>query len=217
MLPDKKLMSEPESELQAQLSQLKEDNRQLREAMSARRRFIDSLQALMDAVDTPPASAEIIEILDQVLERYLEAIGARDGSLLVLDETTGELMFVLVKGEVPKRELLWRRVPRGYGIAGWVVQNQTATVVNNTEWDGRFFDWIDDEFEFRTKSVLAAPIMGGGKVIGVVEALNKTDDEHFTTSDQTRLELLCRLAGEVLYSMIQNLDLTASERGPSAA
>jgi len=203
-------MSKSESELRAELSRLEEENRELKEAISARRRFIDSLQGLMDAVDQPPGSPEIIEILDDVLARYLEAINARDGSLLVLDENTGELIFVLVKGEVPKRELLWRRVPRGYGIAGWVVQNSTATVVNNTEWDGRFFDWIDDEFKFKTKSVLAVPIMGGGEVIGVIEALNKVDDEHFTTSDQTRLELLCRLAGEVLYTMIKQIDLSSA-------
>lgn len=210
-------MSESESELRAELSRLQEENRQLKEAMSARRRFIDSLQGLMDAVDQPPGSSEIIETLDDVLTRYLEAINARDGSLLVLDESTGELIFVLVKGDVPKRELLWRRVPRGYGIAGWVVENRTATVVNNTEWDGRFFDWIDDEFKFKTKSVLAAPIMGGGEVIGVVEALNKVDEEHFTTSDQTRLALLCRLAGEVLYSMIKQLDLPSAEAASKAA
>ncbi len=163
----------------------------------------DSMQNLMEAVEKAPPNTEVMELLDEILRSARNTITASDGSLLVLDEDSGELVFVISQGQVPKEHLHWRRLPAGEGIAGWVAKHRRATIVNDTHTDDRFYGEIDQEFEFNTKSVLAAPLVGGGRVLGVIELLNKHDGALFSTRDQTLLSLICRFAGELLHSMIQ--------------
>ena len=51
--------------------------------------------------------------------------------------------------------------------------------------------------------MLAAPIIGGGRVLGVIEMLNKQDDKLFSVGDQTLLTLMCRFSGELLFNLIR--------------
>ena len=120
----------------------------------------------------------------------------------MLDEDSQELVFVLAHGKV-EEELQWKRLPPGEGIAGWVAANRQATIVNDVQVDERFYPAVDQQMNFHTNSILAAPIIGGGRVLGVIEVLNKADGGLFSTGDQTLLSLLCRFAGELLYTIVQ--------------
>ena len=197
-------MNGPDSGNGGDTDALVEENQTLRAELLSLRQFIDSMQNLMDAVENSPPEAEIMDLLDQILSNARSTIDANDGSLLVLDEDTDELVFVISQGEIPRQHLHWRRLPPGEGIAGWVVQHRRATIVNDTQTDARFYGGIDEELQFNTKSLLAAPLIGGGRVLGVIELLNKHDQKLFSTSDQTLLNLICRFVGELLYTLIRN-------------
>ncbi len=184
-------------------AQLEEENQRLTRELKALRQFIDALENLTEAVEHPQGEGEVMDLLTDILGNARQTIRADDGSLLVLDEDSGELSFVLSQGAIPQEQLAWRRVPRGKGIAGWVVENRRATIVNDVQMDDRFYANIDEELHFKTHSILAAPIIGGGKVLGVIEVLNKADGEPFTADDQTLLTLMCRYAGELLHTLIQ--------------
>lgn len=179
------------------------ENRRLREELVSLRGFIDAMQNVMEACEKPAEDAEIIDLLADVLENVLNAVSAKDGSLLVLDEDTEELVFVIVRGDVPEKQLAWRRLPAGEGIAGWVVSHRRATIVNNAPQDNRFYSELDRELGFETHSILAVPLIGGSRVLGVIEVLNKHDGRLFSTHDQTLLTLMCRFAGELLYTLIR--------------
>ena len=182
---------------------LEDENARLRQEILALRQFIDSMQNLVDALEDPPPDFEIMDMLSEVLKNALDTINAKDGSLLVLDEDTQELVFVVAHGDLPSEKLLWKRVPRGEGIGGWVAKNKQAVIVNDVQSDERFYSGVDDEFEFKTQSMLAAPIIGGGQTLGVIEVLNKRDGKLFNTDDQTLLSLMCRFSGELLTTVIQ--------------
>ena len=182
---------------------LVEENERLKEEVAVLRKFIDSMEHVMEAVEKAPPETEIVELLEDILGNVMATIGAIDGSLLVLDEDTNELVFVISQGKLPQENLHWKRLPPGEGIAGWVVQHRRATIVNDTHTDNRFYGEIDSEFEFNTRSLLAAPLEGGGRVLGVIELLNKSDNRLFSLSDQTLLTIICRFAGELLYTLIQ--------------
>jgi GAF domain-containing protein len=196
-------MSEPEQRIQDEIKRLDAENEILRNEILSLRKFIDSMQNLIEAVERPLPDAELMELLSDVLANALRTINAKDGSLLVLDEDTNELVFVIAQGDVGRERLAWRRLPPGEGIAGWVAKNRRATIVNDAQADDRFYPAVDNEFDFRTQSVLAAPIIGGGRLLGVIEVLNKNDGKLFTMGDQTLLSLMCRFSGELLYTMIQ--------------
>ena len=196
--------------LMRELMRLKDENRRLKDVILARGQFIDSMNNLMDALENPPFDVEIMDIMRDVLRNTLKAIHARNGSLLVRDEATNELVFALIEGDVPKDDILWRRLPPGQGIAGWVVEHRRPTIVNDAVSDDRFYAELEQKGSFRTRSVLAAPIIGAGQVLGVIEVLNKRDDMVFNSGDRARLSLMCRVAGELLHRMIGRIKLPGS-------
>ena len=212
-------MTDIEHELRQEVARLEDENRTLAREVASLRRFMRSLQNLVDAAEGD-VSAHIVELLEQILRNALEAIDARNGSLLVLDEDTGELVFVLALGEVPPSSLTGVRLPPGTGIAGWVATHREPTIVEDARKDPRFYPGVDDAFQFSTKSLLAAPIVGGGRVIGVIEALNKEFARSFTADDLALLMLLCRFAGELLHSLEEQFAIAHSVSqplGPAAA
>jgi signal transduction protein with GAF and PtsI domain len=200
-----------------ELERLEAENRALRGESLTLRQFIDSMQNLMDAVEGPKNDKEILDLLGEILENARRTIGAEDGSLLVLDDETDELVFAITQGGIPEELLRWRRLPAGEGIAAWVIRNRRATIANNPHEDTRFYQELDRELEFKTTSILAAPIVGGGRVLGVIELLNKKEGKVFSASDQGLLTLLCRFAGELLHALIHPIagDNTAARLSQS--
>jgi GAF domain-containing protein len=116
---------------------------------------------------------------------------------MLLDDETNELAFMLVKGSLAA-DLKGYRIPANEGIAGWVIQQAEPTLVRDVRRDQRFSNTVDEAFKFRTQSIAAAPLIGDGKVYGLIEALNQPGDEPFSDSDLALLGLLCRFAGEAL-------------------
>ena len=196
-------MSEADEHSQDEIARLDKENAALRDEILSLRKFIDSMQNLMEAVENPLPDAELMELLSGVLDNALQTISAENGSLLVLDEDTNELVFVITHGNFSTEQLTWRRLPPGEGIAGWVAKNRRATIVNDAQVDDRFYPAVDRELGLETHSVLAAPIIGGGRVLGVIEVINKKNGKLFNMGDQTLLTLMCRFSGELLYSVIQ--------------
>jgi GAF domain-containing protein len=185
-----------------EMSRLQEENEALREEVQTLRQYINAIQALMDAIDALDPSTEIMSLLDRILLNALIVINATDGSLLVLDEETTELVFVLSRGTMGE-QLIGHRMPSNKGIAGWVVEHRQPTIVNNPRADDRFYAGIDQSLKFVTRSILAAPVSGGGRVLGVVEVVNKRNGQPFNETDQILLTLLCRFAGDFLYRMLE--------------
>ena len=199
------------------LEQLREENLVLVREAGVLRQFLETMDKLIEALESPNRESEALTLLSQVLDSAIRAIGARDGSLLVPDTDTGELVFVLVQGESTKASLIGRRLPAGRGIAGWVAENRRGTTVNNVPADDRFYPELDVEFDYRTSSLLAAPLLGGDRLLGVVEVINKQDGKLFSTGNLTLLTLMCRFAGELLHSLISEVELTQSMRNAEQA
>jgi len=189
----------------------------LREQHQTLTHFVQSLERLLGAAERPDAGPDVLGLLGQMLRDALEIIQAKDGSVLVLDPISQELAFLLTAGEIPDGALLGYRVPAGRGVAGWVATSRRPVIVNNSAEDGRFYPDIDRAFEFRTESILAVPIIGGGEVLGVIEALNKKHGQRFTQGDKSLLMLLARVAGEVCHSLDQRERRAEPANQPLAA
>jgi sigma-B regulation protein RsbU (phosphoserine phosphatase) len=204
--------AQPSEQQSPDQHRLRQENAALAEELLSLRHFIRSLQDLADAADRRATPADTMDLMRQILAGALAAIGAEDGSLLILDEDTGDLVFVLAHGKIPEDALFGVRIPRGEGIAGWVVERGEPTIVEDARADARFYPAIDEAFGFETRSVLCAPIAGGGRVLGVVEILNKEQGRSFSPDDLALVSLLCRFAGELLHSTEARISL----EGPGA-
>jgi two-component system NtrC family sensor kinase len=111
------------------------------------------------------------------------------GSLLLLDEESSELVFKAAVGP-RSEEMEGLRLPLGRGIAGWVAREGQPLLVPDVREDPRFYSGIDEATGFVTRSVLAVPLKVKGKVIGVIEAVNKTEGDF----GQTDVALLSSMA-----------------------
>lgn len=167
-------------------------------------RLLQSLNNLVIALKERTPAEGVVELLEQCVDCLMVTCEAADGTLFVLDEHTRELNFVIVKGEVPADKLKWRKLARGYGIAGWVAENAQHVVANEIEYDSRFCSWFDDEFAYKTKTVLAVPIMYEDRVLGVIELLNKRGNRGlglFTNADVAATSVFANLSGQVLEDL----------------
>lgn len=169
--------------------------------VEAGRRFVSSLETLSQFRQKEPSEAEIMDALDQALRCVVEATCANDGAVMIMDESNGDLIFALVHGNVPKKKLLWKRVPAGRGVAHWVAIHRRGAIVNSALNDERFYRGIDVASGFHTRSIVAVPLLDGDKAIGVIEVLNKKDGEFFSPSDQNYLTLMAHLASGLLTKL----------------
>jgi PAS domain S-box-containing protein len=141
------------------------------------------LGAMNKAVRAITSTLDQHEIVQTILEEAVEAVGAEGGAILLLDEQ-GDLVFDAAVGP---SSTLGLRVPRGSGIAGWVVEHGWPALVGAAGQDKRFYMGIDAKTGMSTKSILAAPLMVKGQVFGVVELINKLDGQ-FNDDDLRLIE-----------------------------
>jgi GAF domain-containing protein len=193
------MVSNPTQVLQTEINRLRAENDSLRNELYSLRGFVQTLQSLDDAEKHYGTSADLQRLLEGILQQTLDLLSAPDGSLLLMDTETGELEFVIVSGAA--RDLVGLRLQPGEGIAGWVAKKRRPCIVRDVRTDPRFSDRIDQAIGFKTQSVAAAPLMGNGRVLGVLEILNQPGDDPFNDLDQALLTLFCRFAGEALANI----------------
>ena len=130
------------------------------------------------------------EVLDLVMKESKEVLKAEASSLLLLDEKGEELHFAIALGE--KGETLKDiKLKIGEGIAGWVAERGEPLSVPDVHNEPRFCGRMDELSGFTTRSILCVPIWARGRVIGVIEVLNRIDGSPFDNKD---LELLSSVA-----------------------
>ena len=64
--------------------------------------------------------------------------------------------------------------------------------------DTRFFPELDARVGFETRSLIAMPLVARGKVLGVIEVINKHSGEKFTDDDASLLAILAALSASAL-------------------
>jgi GAF domain-containing protein len=185
--------------LQHENARLQDENKILKEENLSLHRYLGAVKELYAAAQRLESVEHPIDLLDELLYKTIQVIGANDGSISRLDPITGELVFVLVHGDI-QQELRGYRIKGDVGIAGWVVNQREPLIVNNPRQDWRFSLKVDEEFEFFTRSIMCAPLLVQDELIGVIQLLNKRGDE-FTETDMILLSLLSQVAAKVLAAV----------------
>ena len=176
---------------------LKEQNQDLKAEVDRLWSIIQSLNKLQCNVEAITNGADILAIISNILDATLDAVNSLDGSLLLLDEETNELVFVAVFGE-GEENLLGHRIPADAGIAGWVATHQEPTLVSDVQEDPRWSPATDQSTGFVTSSLMGVPLEFGNRVLGVLEVVNHQSNHPFEAADLDILILVSRLASFIL-------------------
>jgi len=179
--------------LQLEVARLSDENRDLKQELGSLRASVRALSALQDIIQRMTPDVDPLVLIDDLLASALKAVGSSDGSLLLRDEETDEMVFAVVHGEARER-LTGYRLPKGAGIAGWVAEHRRPLVVRNVREDHRFYPKVDEAFGFHTRSLACVPLLESQRVLGVLEAVNKNYDREFTDQDHDLLMVVAHLA-----------------------
>jgi len=145
-------------------------------------------ELLLQANRILSSSLKIEDVLESVMTYATKVVKAEASSLLLLDEKKNELYFDVALGTAKEETIKRIRLKVGEGVAGWVAEKKEPLIVNDVSKDQRFTQKVDKSTKFKTKSILAVPLLAKGKLIGVIEALNKKKNKSFTRPDKEVFE-----------------------------
>jgi adenylate cyclase len=156
--------------------------------------------------------------MDKVLQHTMDMIqvimDVEAGSLFLLDGN--ELEFKVAFNINTNVDIFkGNRFKLGKGIAGYSAARGEAVIVRNVKESQYFHPDFDRVTGFETRSVLCVPLISLGKVLGVIEVLNKRQGEFM----QGDLQLLQSIATTVSIAMEnarlygETLTMAEKERG----
>lgn len=193
-------MSIPAESIFEQTGRISHEAEMLRHEVSDLRHFMRNLSDIAELADGPDARRNLSSLVETVLWKILDSIEAEEGSLMLVDDATDELVYVAGVGNMRTDLLRGQRMPKTRGLAGWVVQNHTPTVMENQRSD-RPHERASDKNPWTSSfTIVAAPLMAGGRVIGVVELFHRRRAP-FSPERLEMLSLACRFAGELLNTL----------------
>jgi len=158
------------------------------EAALARERKVSS--ALREVGVAIGVTADVEDLLQLILAKMTEVVEADRATLYLRDEESGELVSRAIGGGAMSSI----RLKPGQGIAGAVAAAGKPVIVADAYEDPRFNPQWDLTTGYRTRSILAVPIVDHtGATIGVAQVLNKAHGE-FTLDDASTLAALASQA-----------------------
>jgi phosphoserine phosphatase RsbU/P len=147
-------------------------------------RHTRNLNALLRVSKALATEIRLDELLQVIVEKAAEVMDADRATLFLYDESRNELWSKTTH----RLEIKEIRLPLGVGIAGNVAKTRAAINIPDAYADARFSPDFDKETGYRTRSILCLPLIGNGdRLIGVIQVLNKKDQEVFNEADESLL------------------------------
>lgn len=154
-----------------------------------------ALFALLDLSKALGSQIDLDALLSVTVEKASAVVEAERTSIYVFDTVRGFLRTSHAPGIAPNEIEL----TLGSGVAGDVARTRHIANVPNAYEDARFDPQFDQRTGYRTRSILAAPIMSSsGQLLGVVQSLNKTTAPAFDLADEA---LIVAIASHIATAM----------------
>jgi signal transduction histidine kinase len=162
---------------------------------------IARLERIIEISCSLSSTLSLTPLLTHISQAACELTDTEASSILLVDRNTGELRFEAVTGR-HSHEISSMAVPVDQSIAGWVIQHGKPLVVEDPGSEPRFYRQLEEEIHFETRSLMAVPLVVKGKLIGVLEVVNKRNDEPFSEEDQETLSILADQAAVAVENAV---------------
>lgn len=159
------------------------------------------LEILVEVGQAINSVLEVDRLLGIIAERTANLLAADRCSIYVVDEDRGILWTQAAMGSTRIE------IPIATGIAGAVARTGAVVNIPDAYNDPRFNPEVDKVTGYRTRSVLASPMMNlGGRAIGVIQLLNKREGV-FNEEDEQLLTGVSGFAGNALEKALLHDEL----------
>ncbi len=187
--------------------QLNLENRNLRIAADKNKKADERLNYLMELSNSIVSILDKERLLNTLLEKSLQLLRAEQGSLMLLDSDTSDLVVEARKG-VDNTVQEKMRIKKGEGIAGMVLEWGGPILVKDIEKDPRIKQL--NRPRYRTKSFMSIPIRIEDRLTGVFNVSDKIKGDVFNEDDLKMIESFINNAAiaierSILYKQTENL------------
>jgi Nif-specific regulatory protein len=164
---------------------------------------VERLEALVTIARQLAEQRETLPLLEHIAAQAARLLRCERASLFLWDQGRKELVARPALG-LPNNEL---RVPDNAGIVGRVLHNGRPCQVDAVEDEPGWNAQVDSRSGYRTRSLLAVPLVEGpGDRLGVLEAINKKQG-HFTAQDAETLTALAAQAVAAIRNVREREEL----------
>ena len=151
-------------------------------AVYKRDRELGSIKQIGSALAS--STFEMKQVLKYTMDMIRVIMNVEAGSLLFLK---GEELKFAVAFNTKVKSSMNHPIKLGQGIAGYVAAKGKPIIVNDTNRSPHFFAGVDQSTGFMTRAALCVPMISKGRVIGVIEVINKINGD-FTDGDEDLLQ-----------------------------
>lgn len=156
------------------------------------------LNVLFDIEREMNATHDLDELLERILLRSIDIVGAKAGSIALRSRRLDDLRFHTTAGDHGER-VRKHRLTLGKGIIGWVAANGEVALVNDPDHDPRHALDFAMKIGVHPRQIVCVPLINGEEILGAIELIDKmtpSADGAATGFDQDDVRLLQLIAGQ---------------------
>ncbi|MCP4541631.1 MAG: GAF domain-containing protein [Chloroflexi bacterium] len=186
---------------------VEERTQELAEAMEKLTEERDRVETLYRITSRLSVSLDLDYVLNLALRLVVDAVGAKQASILMIEPGSNILINRAAIGRKQKLPVggVPTRFSSGEGLAGWVVENRKAVIIPDIQQDPH---WIEssDKRERKYRSALAVPLMVGDDVMGVLllfhAQIGHFDEPHLLLVETAVIQVVNAIRNAELYKLI---------------
>src|SRR3989441_6397033 len=168
-----------------------------------------NLNALLEVSKALSSEIQLDNLLQVIVQKTTEVMDADLSSLFLYDAGRNELWSKIAQKLGQLQEI---RLPVGVGIAGDVAKTRQGANIADAYVDPRFNPDFDRQTGYRTCSILCLPMLSSkGKLVGVIQVLNKKSGGVFDERDESLLAALAAHAA-VALGVLEDVTYRAKKR-----
>ncbi len=160
---------------------------------------VEELRLLNEIAVSASKETDVDRMLNVIVKKSIAALDAEQSLILLVTKNQKDPFKTIIRQD--DRSSLKRSYHVGENITGWVLLNKTSLIIENLSLDKRFQPTEEEKRDIH--SVLCVPIWFEGNIIGIMMAINKKNQKHFSQNDLTLFSIISVQAGQ----LIKNLQL----------
>lgn len=169
---------------------VKLENQHLKNHLARLQQAFRVLNRIDEKIRMMEQDADLPGLIHELLELALHASNTENGSMVLLDEAKQELEFVDVIGS-SRDALMHHRIAVDTGIVGEVIRTGIPVLECDVHRSARWSTVIDDSLDFKTESLICAPLMIDTQIFGAIELVTHQGDAVFDEHDLNVLAVTC--------------------------
>ena len=173
------------------------------------------LEMMLEVARAFNSILDLNTLLQAVIEVCVQLIDTEAAAVLLLNKKDGDFYFEMTTGSQPGQGEPIEVAFVG-SMAGWIVKNGEALVIDDLHNDAHHFKEFDELSQLKVQATLGVPLIFKEKTIGVIEVFNKHGQMGFSGDDIHTLNTLAAQAATAIentrfFEQRDRLDCVFSE------